>query len=368
MKIVIGVVTDAFVKNKFLGHGCCLKWRDACIFFKRYKRLGVLDLRCIVYRSLRKCFEENGDNSSSEPLYKSLSLRLWISGRGNAPRYPWRVAHLVLAIESPPATHHTPLPPSLWTLFWRKCQLGKKKLFTLRMAKVHQEVTSYVLIDWMGGPDGKICGSRSGQHQMCVLAESQILSGPALPTIDDTQLGSHCSDTCLYLFQCCFEMVFWWTWPSSRPTLGGKGKRARAQNVNVIPLIDPSSNVTDCSSVNQHFIIWNLCFWIFFDGAKTHSWQHLPRFARAFLRRAVRVFSALSLDAYRPHTELFSQGFPTKLRTGTCHMITYLIILACVTPKRFNLRIFTWIKLRLRRRVSLMSTPNHDIFQDIFQQ
>ena len=76
MKIVIGVVTDAFVKNKFLGDCCCLKWRDACIFFKRYKRLGVLDLRCIVNRSLRKCFEENGDNSSSEPLYKSLSLRL----------------------------------------------------------------------------------------------------------------------------------------------------------------------------------------------------------------------------------------------------------------------------------------------------
>ena len=43
---------------------------------------------------------------------------------------------------------------------------------------------------------------------MYVLAESQILSGPALPTIDDTQLGSHCSDTCLCLFQCCFEMVF----------------------------------------------------------------------------------------------------------------------------------------------------------------
>ena len=106
------------------------------------------------------------------------------------------------------------------------------------MAKVHQEVTSSVLIDWMRGPDGKICGSRSGQHQMCVLAESQLLSGPALPTIDDTQLGSHCSDTCLCLFQCCFEMVFWWTCPSSRPTLGGKGKRGWAQHVNVIPSID----------------------------------------------------------------------------------------------------------------------------------
>ena len=128
--------------------------------------------------------------------------------------------------------------------------------------------------------------------------------------------------------------------PSSRPTLEGKGKRGRAQHVNVIPSIDPSSNVMDCSSVNKHFIIWHLCFLIFFDGAKTHSWQHLPRFARAFLRRAVRVFSTLSLDAYRPHTELFSQGFPTKLCAGTCHMITYLIILACVTPTRFNLKTF----------------------------
>ena len=43
--------------------------------------------------------------------------------------------------------------------------------------------------------------------------------------------------------------------PSSRPTLGGKGKRGRAQHVNVIPSIDPSSNVMDCKSVNKHFII-----------------------------------------------------------------------------------------------------------------
>ena len=53
---------------------------------------------------------------------------------------------------------------------------------------------------------------------------------------------------------------------------------------------------------------------------------------------------------------------------GTCHMITYLIILACVTPTRFNLKIFPWVKLRLRHRVSLMSTPNHEIYQEIFQQ
>ena len=53
---------------------------------------------------------------------------------------------------------------------------------------------------------------------------------------------------------------------------------------------------------------------------------------------------------------------------GTCHMITYLIILACVTPTRFNLKIFPWVKLRLRHRVSLMSTTNHEISQEIFQQ
>ena len=46
--------------------------------------------------------------------------------------------------------------------------------------------------------------------------------------VKDTQLGSHCSDTLylsLSLFQCCFVMAFWWTCPSSRPTLKGAGKR-----------------------------------------------------------------------------------------------------------------------------------------------
>ena len=66
-------------------------------------------------------------------------------------------------------------------------------------------------------------------------------------TISETQLGSHCSDICLSLFQCCFVMVFRWNCPSSRPKLRGKGKGGRAQHVNVIPSIDPSSKVTDCS-------------------------------------------------------------------------------------------------------------------------
>ena len=44
-------------------------------------------------------------------------------------------------------------------------------------------------------------------------------------TIKDTQLGSHCSGTCLSPFQCCFVMVFRWNFPSSSPTLKGGGKR-----------------------------------------------------------------------------------------------------------------------------------------------
>ena len=72
------------------------------------------------------------------------------------------------------------------------------------------------------------------------------------PTIKDTQLGSHCSDTYLYLFQCCFVMVFWWNCPSSRPTLNRKGKGGPAKHVNVIPSIDLSYNVTDCSYDYMH--------------------------------------------------------------------------------------------------------------------
>ena len=65
----------------------------------------------------------------------------------------------------------------------------------------------------------------------------------------DTQLGSHYSDTCLSLFQCCFVMVFRWNCSSSRPTLRGKEKGGRAKPVNVIPSIDPSFNVIDCNEL-----------------------------------------------------------------------------------------------------------------------
>ena len=50
--------------------------------------------------------------------------------------------------------------------------------------------------------------------------------------IKGTQLGSHCSDTCLSLFQCCFVMVFRWNCPSLRPRYawlwGKKDDRSRS--------------------------------------------------------------------------------------------------------------------------------------------
>ena len=66
----------------------------------------------------------------------------------------------------------------------------------------------------------------------------------------NTQLGSHYPNTCLCLFQCCFVIVFRWNCSSSRPTLRGKEKGGRAKHVNVIPSIDPSSNVIDCSCIS----------------------------------------------------------------------------------------------------------------------
>ena len=67
-------------------------------------------------------------------------------------------------------------------------------------------------------------------------------------TIKDTQLGPHCSDTCLSLSQYFFKMVFsvelsqvwgqYWK---------GHGKGGWRPHVNVIRSIARSSNVTDCS-------------------------------------------------------------------------------------------------------------------------
>ena len=64
-------------------------------------------------------------------------------------------------------------------------------------------------------------------------------------TIKDTQVGLHCSGTCLSLFQCCFVMIFRWNCPSSRPTLKGTEKRRLSTTLNVIPSIDPMSWIVD---------------------------------------------------------------------------------------------------------------------------
>ena len=138
--------------------------------------------------------------------------------------------------------------------------------------------------------DGKICGSRSGrtdqaQRGTCVLTESQILSGPALP-------GS---------------VVFF--------------------------------------------------FFFFFSMERKLIHGSICLVSRAPFSAAVRDFSALSLGAYRPHTQLFSYGFPTKLREGTYGSYDN-------TSYQFSLR--CRVKLRLRRRVSLISTQNHEIFTIYF--
>ena len=60
------------------------------------------------------------------------------------------------------------------------------ELFAIwRMFKL-RGTTFYVLIDWVGGPDGKIFGPRSwrtdrAQRGPCVMTEGQIFSRPARP-------------------------------------------------------------------------------------------------------------------------------------------------------------------------------------------
>ena len=67
-------------------------------------------------------------------------------------------------------------------------------------------------------------------------------------TIKDTQLASHCSDTCLGFLPMLYCKGFSVGLLSSRPPLRAKGKRGRAQHVSVIHSIDPSSKVTYCSN------------------------------------------------------------------------------------------------------------------------
>ena len=63
-------------------------------------------------------------------------------------------------------------------------------------------------------------------------------------TIKDTQVGLHCSGTCLSLFQCCFVMIFRWNCPSSRPTLKGTEKRRLSTTCERYSFNWP--NVMDC--------------------------------------------------------------------------------------------------------------------------
>ena len=117
MKIVIGIVTDAFVKNKFLGDCCCLKWRDACIFFKRYKRLGVLDLPCIVYRSLRKVLRRMAIVAVPSIFISPFPLDYEFLG-GGVPQDTPKGSHIWCSLLSPlplPTTPHYRHPYGLFS-------------------------------------------------------------------------------------------------------------------------------------------------------------------------------------------------------------------------------------------------------------
>ena len=67
----------------------------------------------------------------------------------------------------------------------------------------------------------------------------------------------------------------------------------------------------------------------FSDGAHKHQSVCLSS-------KAICIFPALSLDAYIPHTDIFSYGFPTKINSARVHkghMIKISIqqALACLT-------------------------------------
>ena len=67
-------------------------------------------------------------------------------------------------------------------------------------------------------------------------------------TIKDSQLGSHCSDTCLSLFQCCFIMVFGWNCLKFEANIERDVEKEVEDNMSTLFVqLTLSSKVTDCS-------------------------------------------------------------------------------------------------------------------------
>ena len=92
---------------------------------------------------------------------------------------------------------------------------------------------------------GKRCSLRSKRFRLVSEQKETTKQYKKKAWIKDTQLGSHCSDT-LYL-SLSLPMLFFNGCPSLRPTMKGTGKR-RSSTTCQHYSIDPSSNVTDCSS------------------------------------------------------------------------------------------------------------------------
>ena len=92
---------------------------------------------------------------------------------------------------------------------------GLLEFFWLDFFETDFSLKSYVLIDWVGGPDGKIFGSRSwrtdrAQRGPCFMTESQIFSCPARPNSVNKHFiiwpFYHMTpfDPLFCVFSCCF--------------------------------------------------------------------------------------------------------------------------------------------------------------------
>ena len=104
----------------------------------------------------------------------------------------------------------------------------------------------YLLTEW-AGRTGKYVARGQDNNRCASWLRAKYF--PVQPYLQSMTLNlGHIALIPVFVSSNVVLLGFRWTCPSSRPVLRGKGKRGREQHVNVIPSIDPSSNVTDCSS------------------------------------------------------------------------------------------------------------------------
>ena len=86
------------------------------------------------------------------------------------------------------------------------------------------------------------------------------------------------------------------------------------------------SNPAQPNSVNKHFIVWLLFFFLIFLMERTCINQYA-------LQQGHMHFSSPISWCVIPHTDIFSYGFPTKINSARVHKIKISIqqALACLT-------------------------------------